>query len=182
MTDPTEKLRAGKGLFAGYLRAKRKADLVEHLRNFAAVKDLLAPIEAKESEQKRKLYEAIREVAVPAIDQLEREDQLKREEAANRIIRLMPPPISIPDSLLSTHSFRGRMLRTTPKGRPRKDALADEAAKLRRLGISYAQISHRLNQEHGQGTATKESVRKLLNSRKPKSAHGAAPPPDKNPK
>lgn len=139
MTDPTEKLRAGKGLYAGHLRAKRKAEQVEYLRNFVAVKDLLAPFEAKESEQKRKLYEAIREVAVPALDEL-------------------------------------LLARTTPKGRPRKDALADEAAKLKSSGLSYAQISLRLNQEHGEGTATKESVRKLVKGRKPESAHGTAPP------
>lgn len=139
MDDRTEKLRTGKGLYAGHLRAKRKTEQVEYLRNFAAVKDLLAPIEAKESEQKRKLYDAIREVAVPVLDEFLRD-------------------------------------RPAPKGRPRKDALADEAAQLKKSGLSYAQISRRLNQEHGDGTATKESVRKLVNSRKHKTAHGTVPP------
>jgi hypothetical protein len=141
------------------------------------------PLDAKESEAKLKLYAAVREVALPAIDQRELEDQLKREEAAaNRIPRLMAPPITIPDSFSPAPQFRGLMRRATPKGRPRKDALADEAAKLKISGLSYAQISLRLNQKHGQGTTTKESVRKLLTSRKTKSAHGAAFPPDKKPK
>lgn len=68
-----------------------------------------------------------------------------------------------------------------PKGRPRKDALADEAAQLKGSGLSYAAVTIRLNQEHGKGTATIESVRKLIKNRKPKSAHVSAPPPDKKP-
>jgi hypothetical protein len=66
-----------------------------------------------------------------------------------------------------------------PEGRPRKDALADEAAQLKESGLSYAKVAIRLNQEHGEGTATMESVRKLIKNRKPKSAHGTASPPDK---
>jgi hypothetical protein len=69
-----------------------------------------------------------------------------------------------------------------PKGRPRRDALADEAAQLYESGLSYAQVAVRLNQKYGEGTATADSVRKLIKSRKAKSAHGVAPSPDKTPK
>ena len=62
------------------------------------------------------------------------------------------------------------------KGRPRKDALADEAAPLQRAGMSYAKIATRLNLAHGEGTATKESVRKLLNNRQRESARAASSP------
>lgn len=66
-----------------------------------------------------------------------------------------------------------------PEGRPRKDALADEAAQLMESGLSYARVAIRLNQEHPGENATKESVRKLIKNRKHKSAHGTAHPPDK---
>jgi hypothetical protein len=57
-----------------------------------------------------------------------------------------------------------------PEGRPRKDALADEAAQLKEAGFSYAKIEQRINREHGEGTVTADSVRKLikrLKSRQP---------------
>jgi hypothetical protein len=172
MTDPTEKLRAGKGLLAAHLRGKRKAELEECLRS-AVNRPLYG---ASYDSDQDKISDAIREVALPAID------QLKREKEADRIPRLIAPPITIPDSLTPAPPFRGQLLRKTRKGRPRKDSLADEAAKLRGTGLSYARIAFQLNREHGEGTATKESVRKLLASRKAKCAHGAALPPDKKPK
>jgi hypothetical protein len=49
-----------------------------------------------------------------------------------------------------------------PPGRPRQDALAREAAQLKEAGFSHGQIARRLNQVHGEGTATRESVRKLI--------------------
>ena len=52
-------------------------------------------------------------------------------------------------------------LRPIPKGRPKKDALATEAVKLKK-SKSYAQVAKTLNAKHGEGTATAESVRKLL--------------------
>ena len=171
MTDPTEKLRAGKGLLAAHLRGKRKAELEECLRS-AVNRPLYGTLYDSDQD---KISDAIREVALPAID------QLKREKEADRIPRLIAPPITIPDSLLPTPPFRGQLLRKTRKGRPRKDSLAGEAAQLKSSGLSYAQIAFQLNRKHGEGTATKESVRKLLNSRRSKSAHNTALPPDKNP-
>jgi hypothetical protein len=60
------------------------------------------------------------------------------------------------------------LLPSNSEGRPRKNDLADEALKLKEAGLSYAQIAMRLNREHGEDTATGESVRKLLKSRTPK--------------
>jgi hypothetical protein len=51
-------------------------------------------------------------------------------------------------------------------GRPRKDALAEEAQQLKSEGKSYAQVARALNNMHGKGTTTPEAVRKLLASRK----------------
>ena len=51
-------------------------------------------------------------------------------------------------------------------GRPRKDALAEEAQQLKSGGKSYAQVARALNNRHGEGTTTAEAVRKLLVSRK----------------
>jgi hypothetical protein len=58
-------------------------------------------------------------------------------------------------------------------GRPRKDALAEEAEQLRSEGKSYAQIARALNLKYGQQTTTGEAIRKLLGSRKKR------PTPDK---
>jgi hypothetical protein len=69
-----------------------------------------------------------------------------------------------------------------PEGRPRKNALADEAAQLKESGLSYAQVAFRLNQKYGDGTATAESVRKLINNRKRRFAHSAISSPDKTQK
>jgi hypothetical protein len=66
-----------------------------------------------------------------------------------------------------------------PEGRPRKDDRADEAAQLKESGLSYARVAIRLHQEHPEEKFTKESVRKLIKNRKPKSAHSKASPPDK---
>jgi hypothetical protein len=51
-------------------------------------------------------------------------------------------------------------------GRPRKDALAEEAQQLRSEGKSYAKVAKALNLRHGEGTLTADAVRKLLISRK----------------
>lgn len=66
-----------------------------------------------------------------------------------------------------------------PEGRPRKDDRADEAAQLKESGLSYARVAIRLNQEHPEEKFTKESVRKLIKNRSPKSAHSKESPPDK---
>lgn len=58
-------------------------------------------------------------------------------------------------------------LPTLPRGRPRQDALADQATQLKESGLSYAKVANRLNQEHGNGTVTAESVRKLIKNREP---------------
>jgi len=63
-------------------------------------------------------------------------------------------------------------------GAPRKDALADEAAELKKAGLSYAQIAIRLNGMHGKDTTTQENIRGLLKSRRLK-PQKAATPPDK---
>ena len=72
-----------------------------------------------------------------------------------------------------------------PEGRPRKDALADEADRLRKLDLSYAQVAKRLNQEgHSRGllsseeTLTGEQIRGLLRYRRLKFLR-TAPHPDK---
>jgi hypothetical protein len=58
------------------------------------------------------------------------------------------------------------MFPANPSGRPRKDILANDAKLLKEAKRSYAQIARQLNLEHGEGTATSESVRALLKSRK----------------
>jgi hypothetical protein len=70
-------------------------------------------------------------------------------------------------------------LSANPEGRPRKDALADEAKQLQNSGLSYAQIAIRLNREHGEGTTTKENIRGLLKYRRLPKSHKAAVPPEK---
>lgn len=49
-----------------------------------------------------------------------------------------------------------------PTGRPRKDALADEARQLQLEGKSHADISRALNRKYGLGTTTREATRELL--------------------
>lgn len=51
-------------------------------------------------------------------------------------------------------------------GRPRKNALAEEAQQLKSGGHSYAKVARLLNLRHGEGTTTTEAIRKLLISRK----------------
>jgi len=60
-------------------------------------------------------------------------------------------------------------------GRPRKDAVAEEAQQLKSEGKSYAQIARTLNSRHKESPTTKEAVRKLLTSRKKE----RPPTPDK---
>jgi hypothetical protein len=62
--------------------------------------------------------------------------------------------------------FSTWLTHTQEPGRPRLDALAEEAAELKRAGKSYAQIAKQLNQEHGAGTTNPEAIRKLLAYRK----------------
>lgn len=62
------------------------------------------------------------------------------------------------------------------EGRPRKNDLAYEMVELNRAGLSNPKIAQRLNREHGEGTATTDSVRKLIKSRM------ATSPPDKTSK
>lgn len=59
------------------------------------------------------------------------------------------------------------------QGRPRKDALADEAGRLKKDGLSHQQIANKLRLAHVREDATRESVRKLL-SRARKSAGPSA--------
>lgn len=54
-------------------------------------------------------------------------------------------------------------------GRPRKDALAQEAIELKRH-LSYPRVAKKLNQKYGRGTTTEGAVRQLIRSRKPPSA------------
>jgi hypothetical protein len=72
--------------------------------------------------------------------------------------------------------IKALLLPANPEGRPRKDALAIEAARLKETGLSYAQIAVRLNQKHGKGTTTKENIRGLLKSRR---VRKTVPPPEK---
>jgi hypothetical protein len=60
-------------------------------------------------------------------------------------------------------------------GRPRKDALAEEAYKLKSKGMSWAQVAIALNNKHGEKTTTKEGIRRLLASRQKE----RGTPPDK---
>lgn len=74
-------------------------------------------------------------------------------------------------------SIRSSQLPANPKGHPRKDALAQEAAQLKNSGLSYAQIAIQLNRRHGEGTTTRERIRGLLKYRRlPKSRKGGSPP------
>jgi hypothetical protein len=68
------------------------------------------------------------------------------------------------------------LLPANPEGRPRKDDLADEAALLKKSGLSYAQIAMRLNREHMEGTTTKENIRGLLKARRLKASKTAVTP------
>jgi hypothetical protein len=65
--------------------------------------------------------------------------------------------------------FARIMLPASPAGRPRKTALAEEAARLKRRGMNYPQIAGELNRQHGEGTTTSEAVRKLLRRQPDKS-------------
>ena len=137
---------AGGGLLAARRRTRRKAQLEEHLRDFASISMISLPLDPKEREEKQKLYDAIREVAVPAIDQLEREDQLKREEAANRIPRLMGRPITIPDSLAYAPLLEGGLLKarleSLPASKPkaRRTAKALTSAERKRRKVIFGAI------------------------------------------
>lgn len=51
-------------------------------------------------------------------------------------------------------------------GRPRKDALAFEAQKLKAKGKSYEQIAIALNSKYGFGTTNREAIRNLLKYRR----------------
>lgn len=73
--------------------------------------------------------------------------------------------------------LKASFLPKNPDGRPRKDALADEAERLQKEGLSHALISIRLNKEYGEAT-TKDSIRGLLKSRRRESRR-TAPPPEK---
>jgi hypothetical protein len=54
------------------------------------------------------------------------------------------------------------MVPAAPRGRPRKDVLASQAAELQRAGQSYAQIAKALNRLYGPGATTAQAVRKLI--------------------
>jgi len=65
------------------------------------------------------------------------------------------------------------MLPPNPEGRPRRDAIAEEAQRLKRSGLSYGKIAMRLNQERGPSrlllsgeTITGEQIRGLLKYRR----------------
>jgi hypothetical protein len=65
-------------------------------------------------------------------------------------------------------------LPAVPSGAPRKDALAAEALELHvKMKMSYARIAVRLNGKYGDGTTTREAIRKLID-RKRKSGSGKA--------
>jgi hypothetical protein len=92
MTDSKGKLKSG-GLFpGGLLRAaqsiRRKAELEECLRGATAFESesLGLPVDPIPE----KLREAIREVAIPAIEQLEQAEQAKRNAPINL------PPVNVP--------------------------------------------------------------------------------------
>jgi hypothetical protein len=70
----------------------------------------------------------------------------------------------------------GSYLPKIPEGRPRKDALANEAVELKKAGMSYSQIARRLHLMRSDGTPNGEQVRGLLKSRRLKSRKAAAPP------
>jgi len=74
--------------------------------------------------------------------------------------------------------LKAAFLPKNPEGRPRKDELADEAEHLRTTGLSWAKIALRLNQKYGEGTTTKERIRKLVESRR-RESRKATPPPEK---
>jgi hypothetical protein len=53
-----------------------------------------------------------------------------------------------------------------PPGRPRKDAIAEEARQLQSAQKSYRQIEIALRSKYGAGAPTAEAIRKLLASRR----------------
>lgn len=53
-------------------------------------------------------------------------------------------------------------------GRPRLDAIVEEAKQLQLTGNSYAQIARELNRKHGAQTTTADAIRKLIKSRRPR--------------
>lgn len=69
------------------------------------------------------------------------------------------------------------LMPANPGGRPRKDALATEVLQLKKAGLSHAQIAKRINLKHGKESATAESIRGLLKSRRRES--NKLLPPDK---
>jgi hypothetical protein len=56
------------------------------------------------------------------------------------------------------------------QGRPRKEGLAQEACELKQAGLSYPQVSKKLNERYGPGTTNPQAVRQLIRSRGPLSA------------
>jgi hypothetical protein len=52
------------------------------------------------------------------------------------------------------------------QGRPRKDRLAQEGCELSQAGLSYAQVSKKLNQRYGPGTTNPQAIRQLIRSRR----------------
>lgn len=58
------------------------------------------------------------------------------------------------------------VLPPNPPGRPRADALAEEALELQRQGKTYADIAKELNKLHGPGTTNRQAIRQLIISRR----------------
>ena len=93
MTDSTNKPKTiGRGLLLGRQEAKRKAELEEHLRNMRSPA-LYGTRNSTDDEQK--LHDAIREIAIPALDELQREREAKR----SRPITLSAPIVRMEDTL-----------------------------------------------------------------------------------
>ena len=68
----------GGGLLAAGRGLRRKRELEEHLRKSIALENLVLPLDPKERDEKRKLFDAICEIAIPALDELQREKENKR--------------------------------------------------------------------------------------------------------
>lgn len=91
--DPPENAKIAEGgLFASWRKTRRKAELEEHLRDFASISMMSLPLDPKEREEKQKLYDAIREVALPAVAELERDRKAK-----------LNAPINIPPMGMAHH-------------------------------------------------------------------------------
>lgn len=123
MTDSGERAESPRpipkgGLYSGHRRARRKADLEMQLRQFAELESepVFGGLADEKEFDREKLRDAIREVAIPAIEEARnaREARFKREAAT---LPLFQPPSQIESTVLAT----ARLVNLGESGRPAAD-------------------------------------------------------------